>query len=413
MMQANDGQVTPKTQQITNRFRDFTPTFWIALTSSITAAMLAIAAYSSMINDNTALIKASLIVICFEGGLITAMVVLNAKFQGLLKGWGFTLLFLIGMAEIFMASTEIQSGIMKAGASAEFVQQAASNTGSIAASISDATKGIADCNKRYPRKNKDAVARDNCVKPFNAVLKSSAGALPNGDAPKFNSEDAGKLKIWQSVADTMNEAWQPEVKITWERAAFYCMTAIMALFVLVKNFLWAAYSREMALKHDTENGQSVSVPEHAIGNPATVADSIADGSNAPKPQPEKPPFGFAPSKASASSADRNRAKMQTVEKPQVHDRNTGNNCVRETVDGKPYTGNDCNTGIRYTGIDAVKAAKVGQTVNCPVCSTAFVKANKWHLFCSNSRKKKTDGTSCADTYYNTQNPDRLRAIRRK
>ena len=197
-----------------NRFRDFTPTFWIALTSSITAAMLAIAAYSSMINDNTALIKASLIVICFEGGLITAMVVLNAKFQGLLKGWGFTLLFLIGMAEIFMASTEIQSGIMKAGASAEFVQQSANNTGSIAASMSDATKGIADCNKRYPRKNKDAVARDNCVKPFNAVLKSSAGALPNGDAPKFNSEDAGKLKIWQSVADTMNEAWQPEVKIT-------------------------------------------------------------------------------------------------------------------------------------------------------------------------------------------------------
>ncbi|MFM7008784.1 MAG: hypothetical protein ACKO0Z_05560 [Betaproteobacteria bacterium] len=371
-----------------------------------------------MINDNTALIKASLIVICFEGGLITAMVVLNAKFQGLLKGWGFTLLFLIGMAEIFMASTEIQSGIMKAGASAEFVQQSASNTGSIAASMSDATKGIADCNKRYPRKNKDAVARDNCVKPFNAVLKSSAGALPNGDAPKFNSEDAGKLKIWQSVADTMNEAWQPEVKITWERAAFYCMTAIMALFVLVKNFLWAAYSREMALKHDAENDQAVTIPEHAIGNPASVAESIADNDAEPEAQPAKMPFGFTGSKSpAASSADRNRA-MQTVEKQQVHDRNTGyrntgNDRVRDTVDGKPYTGNDRNTGIRYTGIEAVKAAKVGQAVNCPVCGTTFVKANKWHLFCSNSRKKKADGTSCADTYYNAENPDRLRAIKRK
>ena len=406
-----------------NRFRDFTPTFWIALTSSITAAMLAIAAYSSMINDNTALIKASLIVICFEGGLITAMVVLNAKFQGLLKGWGFTLLFLIGMAEIFMASTEIQSGIMKAGASAEFVQQSASNTGSIAASMSDATKGIADCNKRYPRKTKDAVARDNCVKPFNAVLKSSAGALPNGDAPKFNSEDAGKLKIWQSVADTMNEAWQPEVKITWERAAFYCMTAIMALFVLVKNFLWAAYSREMALKHDAENGQSVSVPEHAIGNTASVAEAAtptATDTQTDEPaQPAKHGFGFVPTgKRVESSADRNRARMQAVENTQVHDRNTGyrntgNDRVRDTVDGKPYTGNDCNTGIRYTGIEAVKAAKVGHTVNCPVCGTAFVKANKWHLFCSNSRKKKADGASCADTYYNTENPDRLRAIKRK
>lgn len=400
-----------------NRFRDFTPTFWIALTSSITAAMLAIAAYSSMINDNTALIKASLIVICFEGGLITAMVVLNAKFQGLLKGWGFTLLFLIGMAEIFMASTEIQSGIMKAGASAEFVQQSASNTGSIAASMSDATKGIADCNKRYPRKTKDAVARDNCVKPFNAVLKSSAGALPNGDAPKFNSEDAGKLKIWQSVADTMNEVWQPDVKITWERAAFYCMTAIMALFVLVKNFLWAAYSREMAIKHDAENGQSVTVPEHAIGDAATVAESVT--TEATSPQPEKQPFGFAGGKSpAASSADRNRAKLQTVENSQVHDRNTGypytgNDRVRDTVDGKPYTGNDCNTGIRYTGIEAVKAAKVGQVINCPVCGESFTKANKWHLFCSNSRKKKADGTSCADIYYNAENPDRLRAIKRK
>ena len=403
-----------------NRFRDFTPTFWIALTSSITAAMLAIAAYSSMINDNTALIKASLIVICFEGGLITAMVVLNAKFQGLLKGWGFTLLFLIGMAEIFMASTEIQSGIMKAGASAEFVQQSASNTGSIAASMSDATKGIADCNKRYPRKKKDAEARDNCVKPFNAVLKSSAGALPSGDAPKFNSEDAGKLKIWQSVADTMNEAWQPEVKITWERAAFYCMTAIMALFVLVKNFLWAAYSREMALKHDAENGQFVSVPEQAMGNPASVdAESITDDDEQAPKKPAKMPFGFTGSKPpAASSADRNRARMQTVENTQVHDRNTGyrntgNDRIRDTVDGKPYTGNDCNTGIRYTGIEAVKAAKVGHTVNCPVCGTAFVKANKWHLFCSNSRKKKADGTSCADTYYNAENPDRLRAVKRK
>jgi hypothetical protein len=399
------------------RFRDFTPTFWIALTSSITAAMLAIAAYSSMINDNTALIKASLIVICFEGGLITAMVVLNAKFQGLLKGWGFTLLFLIGMAEIFMASTEIQSGIMKAGASAEFVQQSASNTGSIAASMSDATKGIADCNKRYPRKNKDAVARDNCVKPFNAVLKSSAGALPNGDAPKFNSEDAGKLKIWQSVADTMNEAWQPDVKIIWERAAFYCMTAIMALFVLVKNFLWAAYSREMAIKHDAENGQSVTVPEHALGDATTVAESVT--TEATSLQPEKQPFGFAGGKSpAASSADRNRAKLQTVENSQVHDRNTGyrytgNDRVRDTVDGKPYTGNDCNTGIRYTGIEAVKAAKVGQVINCPVCGESFTKANKWHLFCSNSRKKKADGTSCADTYYNAENPDRLRAIKRK
>ena len=391
-----------------NRFRDFTPTFWIALVSSITAAILAIAAYASMINDNTALIKASLIVICFEGGLITAMVVLNAKFQGLLKGWGFTLLFLIGMAEIFMASTEIQSGIMKAGASAEFVQQSASNTGSIAASMSDATKGIADCNKRYPRKKKDAEARDNCVKPFNAVLKSSAGALPNGDAPKFNSEDAGKLKIWQSVADTMNEAWQPEVKITWERAAFYCMTAIMALFVLVKNFLWAAYSREMALKHDAENDQSVSVPEHAIGNPASVAESIADNDDEPEAQPAKVPFGFTGNKSpAASSADRNRALHARVDtrSDDLHARvntrpcNNTHDPLPARVNTRPCNNTHDDLHAAYTH---AADANAGEHVNCPQCGTVFRKVNKQHTFC-----QKT----CKDEWWNTKDPTRLEALK--
>ena len=391
-----------------NRFRDFTPTFWIALVSSITAAILAIAAYASMINDNTALIKASLIVICFEGGLITAMVVLNAKFQGLLKGWGFTLLFLIGMAEIFMASTEIQSGIMKAGASAEFVQQSASNTGSIAASMSDATKGIADCNKRYPRKKKDAEARDNCVKPFNAVLKSSAGALPNGDAPKFNSEDAGKLKIWQSVADTMNEAWQPEVKITWERAAFYCMTAIMALFVLVKNFLWAAYSREMALKHDAENDQSVSVPEHAIVNTASVAESIADNDDEPEAQPAKVPFGFTGSKAAAaSSADRNRALHERVDTrsddlhAHVNTRpcNNTHDPLHARVNTRPRNNTHDDLHAAYTH---AADANAGEHVNCPQCGTVFRKVNKQHTFC-----QKT----CKDEWWNTKDPTRLEALK--
>ena len=397
-----------------NRFRDFTPTFWIALVSSITAAILAIAAYASMINDNTALIKASLIVICFEGGLITAMVVLNAKFQGLLKGWGFTLLFLIGMAEIFMASTEIQSGIMKAGASAEFVQQSASNTGSIAASISDATKGIADCNKRYPRKKKDAEARDNCVKPFNAVLKSSAGALPNGDAPKFNSEDAGKLKIWQSVADTMNEAWQPEVKITWERAAFYCMTAIMALFVLVKNFLWAAYSREMALKHDAENDQSVSVPEHAIGNPASVAEAAtptATDTQTDEPaQPAKHGFGFVPAgKRAESSADRNRAANMHVNTGTCNTHAHVNKhvhvdthaCNTHEHVNNMHVGNKQSSG-KSTNYDSAANAKVGSMIDCPQCGTTFRKSNKWHTFCC---------SSCKDNWHNERDPSRLEALK--
>ena len=390
------------------RFTDYPTSFWFAVLATITAAILAISSYSRMINDDVATMKAAMIVISFEGALIVAMATMNGRLQGLLKGWAFVLLFLLAMAEIFMASMEIQHGIAEAGANAENYQQSASNLGTVAAGMADATKALADCDKRYPRKKRDAEARNQCRKPYEKIVSASAGAMPSdgNNAPQYDAENAGKLSQWQAVADVLNTTWQPEKPVTWAQAAFYVMTAIMALFIMVKNFLWAKYA------HGDE------LTTYLIGNTASVAESIADGSNEPKPQPEKPPFGFAPSKASASSADRNRAQLQTVEKSQVHDRNTGyrntgNDRIRDTVDGKPYTGNDCNTGIRYTGIEAVKAAKVGHTVNCPVCGTAFVKANKWHLFCSNSRKKKADGTSCADTYYNAENPDRLRAVKRK
>lgn len=407
------------------RFTDYPTSFWFAVLATITAAILAISSYSRMINDDVATMKAAMIVISFEGALIVAMAVMNGRLQGLLKGWAFVLLFLLAMAEIFMASMEIQHGIAEAGANAENYQQSANNLGTVAAGMADATKALADCDKRYPRKKKDADARAQCRKPYEKIVAASAGAMPSGgnNAPKYDEENAGKLSQWQAVADVLNTTWQPEKPITWGQAAFYVMTAIMALFIMVKNFLWAKYAHGDELTAYLANQQAVNVPEHAIGSPATVAEAVtptATDTQTDEPaQPAKHGFGFVPTgKRVESSADRNRARMQTVENKQVHDRNTGyrntgNDRVRDTVDGKPYTGNDCNTGIRYTGIEAVKAAKVGHTVNCPVCGTAFVKANKWHLFCSNSRKKKADGASCADTYYNTENPDRLRAIKRK
>ena len=223
----------------------------------------------------------------------------------------------------------------------------------------------------------------------------------DGNTAKYDADDAGELAQWQAVADTLNGIYEPEKPITWNQAAFYVMTIIMALFVLVKNFLWAKYAHDVALS-DALSNDYVELQESELGKAEHQQAQATE-------EATHKPFGFAPAKPSPSSAAINRARMQTVENTQVHDRNTGND--RNT--GYRNTGNDCNTGIRYTGTEAVKAAKVGHTVNCPVCGTAFVKANKWHLFCSNSRKKKADGTSCADTYYNAENPDRLRAIKRK
>ena len=394
-----------------NRFRDFTPTFWIALVSSITAAILAIAAYASMINDNTALIKASLIVICFEGGLITAMVVLNAKFQGLLKGWGFTLLFLIGMAEIFMASMEIQHGIAEAGANAENYQQSANNLGTVAAGMADATKALADCDKRYPRKKKDADARNQCRKPYEKIVAASAGAMPSGgnNAPQYDEENAGKLSQWQAVADVLNTTWQPEKPITWAQAAFYVMTAIMALFIIVKNFLWAKYTHGDELTTYLANQQTVSVPEHAIGNPASVdAESIADNDDEPEAQPAKVPFGFTGSKAAAaSSADRNRALHARVDTrsddlhAHVNTRpcNNTHDPLHARVNTRPRNNTHDDLHAAYTH---AADANAGEHVNCPQCGTVFRKVNKQHTFC-----QKT----CKDEWWNTKDPTRLEALK--
>ena len=203
------------------RFTDYPASFWFAVLATITAAILAISSYSRMINDDVATMKAAMIVISFEGALIVAMATMNGRLQGLLKGWAFVLLFLLAMAEIFMASMEIQHGIAQAGANAENYQQSASNLGTVAAGMADATKALADCDKRYPRKKKDADARNQCRKPYEKIVAASAGAMPSGgnNAPQYDEENAGKLSQWQAVADVLNTTWQPEKPITWAQAA--------------------------------------------------------------------------------------------------------------------------------------------------------------------------------------------------
>jgi hypothetical protein len=59
------------------------------------------------------------------------------------------------------------------------------------------------------------------------------------------------------------------------------------------------------------------------------------------------------------------------------------------------------------------AAKVGSVVACPNCGKQFIKANKWHLFCSNNRKPREGGGNCSDEWHNAQNPERLQAIKGK
>lgn len=87
---------------------------------------------------------------------------------------------------------------------------------------------------------------------------------------------------------------------------------------------------------------------------------------------------------------------------------------------KPLT-DTSNTGIskgtgnsvKTTVYEAAEQARVGQSVSCPHCGKPFVKANKWHTFCSNPRKPREDGGNCADEYWNAKDPQRLAALRAK
>jgi hypothetical protein len=48
-----------------------------------------------------------------------------------------------------------------------------------------------------------------------------------------------------------------------------------------------------------------------------------------------------------------------------------------------------------------KAAKVGESLVCPSCSTSFVKSNYQQAFC-----KSKVGTFCKDKYWNTVTPNK-------
>ena len=371
------------------RFKDYPLSFWAGVIASLTTASLAIASYSGMIADGTAFFKAVALVVSFELGLIIAMATFAGKLQGLLKGWALVVLLLISLAEIFMTSMEIQGGVAKQGANASNYQQSSANLGAVANGMASATKALADCDKRYPRKVKDAKARDECRKPYENIVSASTGAMPaDNNAPKYDESAAGQLIQWQSVADALNAAWQPVTPITWSQAAFYILTLIMALLILIKNFFWAKYAHDVELAaHDN----LVVVDESNLGTVGTVTEQP----HTPTTEPVKRQFGFAPSTASPSSAEAVRASLQPCNSTVYTERH---------CNSPVYTEQTYNSAV--SALDAAKAAKIGSVVHCPQCGTQFVKNSHNHLYCSNNRKPRRDGGNCSDDWHNSHNPER-------
>ncbi len=399
------------------KIKDYPPVFWSALFTTIVGGYMSISAYSAMMPGSDALIRAAGIFISLECVNIFAAMVLNSKGQGLLPGLAFVLMFGCASAEIFLGATELQRGIMQSTEIAAASKAGTANNTATANALTEANKGIADCQKRYPRKKRDEAARNNCVKPFNDSLKTLSATKP-AEVVAFNADASAMSALWESIAELYNDNFADGDKVSPGKVSLIVMLFIFTLFVIGKLFLWAKYSK-WKNEHgfnDESNSSTVVYPENEIGE---LKDPVIENQSESK---TRPGFGLIPTgRAVLSSADRNRnrALQESVTQSPVTQVtvSTGNCKLQEPVN----TGN-CNTdngdellnSYLSTAYAKAQAAKVGQTVDCPMCGKTFVKANKWHTFCSNNRKpRQLDGGNCSDEYHNAANPDRLQALKAK
>ncbi|UOG91791.1 MAG: hypothetical protein L3K52_16625 [Candidatus Thiothrix sulfatifontis] len=74
------------------------------------------------------------------------------------------------------------------------------------------------------------------------------------------------------------------------------------------------------------------------------------------------------------------------------------------------------TSVIQTSVDAygkAESAAAGTVIDCPNCGKSFKKVNRFHIFCSHSRKKREDGGNCSDEFHNKLNPERAEVLKAK
>ena len=396
------------------RITDYPAIFWAALIATIVGGWMSVHAYKAMIHADDALIRSIGMFVVLECVSIFAAATMNTRGQGLLVGLAFVLIFGCAGTEIFLGASELQRGVMQMTETAKAASASTANGTANASALATAQEGLKGCQARYPRKRKDAQARTECAKPY----EKSIAALTAGEPAKavtFDPEAAGMLALWQGITDAYNvmlgKEGEEAAKV--EQVAFIAMLSIFTVFVIGKLFLWSKYAAWKTANYGDDYRSSVTVPEHAIGNPETVAESIADGDDEPEPQPAKVPFGFTGSKSpAASTADRNRAaymrvntrpcnNTQSVQSDDLHARVNTRPCnnTHDDLHARVNTRTDDDLHAAYTH---AADANAGEHVNCPQCGTLFRKVNKQHTFCQKA---------CKDEWWNTKDPARLAALK--
>ena len=409
-------------------FTDYPAIFWAALIATIVGGWMSVHAYKAMIHADDALIRSIGMFVVLECVSIFAAATMNTRGQGLLVGLAFVLIFGCAGTEIFLGASELQRGVMQMTETAKAASASTANGTANASALATAQEGLKGCQARYPRKKKDAQARTECAKPY----EKSIAALTAGEPAKtvaFDPEAAGMLALWQGITDAYNAMLgkEGEEAAKVEQVAFIAMLSIFTVFVIGKLFLWSKYAAWKTANYgdDYQAPNAVTAPEHAIGNPASVAESIADNNDEPEAQPAKVPFGFTGSKAAAaSSADRNRAAVNMENamplQPTVGSASRAHlqppvntaDCITADCKGVQTVGREHEkNALNASAYAQALQARVGQEIACPVCGKHFIKRNVQHLFCSRNRKPRADGLNCSDIWHNEQNPERIAALK--
>ena len=384
------------------KIRDYPPVFWAAITATIVGGWMSIAAYSAMMHSDDAVIRAAGIFVTLECVSIFSAATLNNKGQGLLVGLAFTLIVGCATAEIFLGASELQRGVMQMTETAKASSAGTANSTATATALAEANKGIADCQKRYPRKNRDAVARSNCEKQFQPTIKTLSVNKPV-DQVAFNAEAAAMLAQWEAIAAIYNDNVSDGNKVEAGQIAMIVMLFIFSVFVIGKLFLWAKYSSWKNANgfNDESNSATVVYPESELG--IDLPDPVI------KDEPKKQEFGFTGGRVAKAHAGSTRTGNDVP--AQVNTR-AGNIPAQVNTRAGNDTGGSIHasehvhagTQVDMKAYTHAADALAGTVVDCPWCGVSFKKVNKQHTFHS---------TDCKYKWWNAKDPSRLKALRNK
>ena len=355
---------------------------------------MSVSAYNAMMHSDSGLYRAIGIFITLESVSIVAAATLNTRGNGLAVGFAAVLIASCASVEIFLGATELQRGIMQMTETAKASSAGTANATANAQALSEASKGLKSCQARYPRKQKDAKAREECSAPYEASIKSLSASAP-AKTIEFNAEASGMLAVWDGITKAYNSVFGTESTV--EQIAFKAMLSIFAVFVFGKLFLWSRYAA-WKTKHYGEPDNLVMVDESNLGEPDAMPQVQVT-----EAEPRKP-FGFSPNSPAPSSAEINRAKylhVSTLEPIQAHVKEHAHVNIQAHVNKHAHVSEPLQATDLY--MQALNA-KAGSIVECPQCGISFKKVNKQHTFCK---------PTCRDAWHNAQNPERVQYLKNR